>query len=67
MMIVGGVALTGHAINSAVYGSGGVNGGSSGVERPRIMSQDTFEDSYSDRSGIIYLAPPKGGIGHIDL
>ena len=35
--------------------------------RPAIVSQSTFESKYWDQTGIIYIAPPEGGIGHIDL
>jgi hypothetical protein len=32
------------------------------------MSQEEFENSeYYHKSGIIYLAPPPGGVGHIDI
>lgn len=34
---------------------------------PIIMSQSDFEAAYSSGQGIIYLDPPQGGIGHIDL
>jgi len=35
--------------------------------RPTIMSQSSFESNYWINTGIIYIAPPYGGIGHIDL
>jgi hypothetical protein len=31
------------------------------------VSQDEFESKYWNQTGIIYIAPPPGGIGHIDL
>jgi|GEM_PF-4687429 len=34
---------------------------------PTIVSQSTFESDYWDQTGIIYIAPPQGGVGHIDL
>jgi hypothetical protein len=37
------------------------------VRPPIRMSQQQFEANYADRTGLIYLAPPEGGIGHIDL
>ncbi|MCL9806898.1 T6SS effector amidase Tae4 family protein [Flavobacterium amniphilum] len=35
--------------------------------KPKIMSQEAFERDYMDSTGIIYIVPPPGGIGHIDL
>ncbi len=35
--------------------------------KPTIISQSTFESDYWNKTGIIYIAPPVGGIGHIDL
>ena len=35
--------------------------------RPKIMSQDVFERDYKNSTGLMYIAPPPGGIGHIDL
>jgi RHS repeat-associated protein len=35
-----------------------------GVEK---MTQAKFEEEYWDKTGIIYLKPPPGGVGHIDL
>jgi hypothetical protein len=32
-----------------------------------MMSQQKFQDNYWSMKGIIYLEPPAGGIGHIDL
>ncbi len=34
---------------------------------PFIMDQSSFEKNYGNRTGLIYLMPPEGGIGHIDL
>jgi hypothetical protein len=35
--------------------------------KPEIVSQEYFDANYQNKTGIIYLAPPTGGIGHIDL
>lgn len=35
--------------------------------RPKIMSQDAFERDYKNSTGLMYIAPPPGGVGHIDL
>jgi hypothetical protein len=35
--------------------------------KPKIMSQDAFEENYSNSTGLMYIAPPPGGVGHIDL
>jgi hypothetical protein len=35
--------------------------------KPKIMSQDAFEKNYSNSKGLMYIAPPPGGVGHIDL
>ncbi len=35
--------------------------------KPKIMSQDAFEKNYSNSTGLMYIAPPPGGVGHIDL
>ncbi len=37
------------------------------VRPPLRMSQQDFEANYKNSTGLIYLAPPTGGIGHIDL
>ncbi len=35
--------------------------------KPIIVSQEAFESKYWNQNGIIYIVPPRGGIGHIDL
>jgi len=35
--------------------------------KPKIMSQDVFERDYKNSTGLLYIAPPLGGVGHIDL
>ena len=35
--------------------------------RPNIVTQEDFENNYWNQTGIIYISPPPGGIGHIDL
>ena len=35
--------------------------------KPKIMSQDVFERDYKNSTGLMYIAPPPGGVGHIDL
>lgn len=35
--------------------------------KPKIMSQEAFEKNYSNSTGLMYIAPPPGGVGHIDL
>lgn len=37
------------------------------VGPPLQISQAEFDLNYGNKQGIIYLAPPSGGIGHIDL
>lgn len=37
------------------------------VRPPMIMSQTHFDANYADKTGLIYLAPPQGAVGHIDL
>lgn len=32
-----------------------------------VVSQPEFEKKYWNQAGIIYIVPPPGGIGHIDL
>jgi hypothetical protein len=35
--------------------------------RPEIVSQSVFQNKYWNKTGIIYIAPPAGALGHIDL
>jgi RHS repeat-associated protein len=35
--------------------------------KPEIISQPDFQSKHWNKTGIMYIAPPVGGIGHIDL
>ena len=35
--------------------------------KPKIMSQGAFERDYKNSTGLMYIAPSTGGVGHIDL
>jgi Type VI secretion system (T6SS), amidase effector protein 4 len=37
------------------------------IKPTEILTQAKFEEKYWDKTGIIFIVPPKGGIGHIDL